>query len=489
MALNFTDEQIKELSGQVLQGPDIIAQADKQIAQVNEQKQDFLELDEQNTVFTDHMINIVDQFHKELKELDGTVKTLYDEVNIDPAARLDPANLHFPQPDWVYFYPKVLDSNTGLPTEVTLDQIEPEAIDINQDRVDLLLNGFTDGAISAASDGVVTGGNIPYDSDPGFSIGDRIVLLAGGGVTGASYGVVTGTTVIPPPTPPPILPGGFVVQYDVEFSSGTLPTGTSVSNFHSGFTNIQRENPTVNLYQIFRQDEVDSKTLDWKNIVTVIQGILDANDSTEDKTELDAERDGVANTLDIIDTWQGQPIIGVGTGRYGDTQIDLLIDEMLARETRIPTRITEINDSLGVLTQDLGDQAKFSGSGRYHDYFRDLNARIHANDGTLRNYYGTETLIQFTEQTKDNVVAEIGRTSDVLQIKLLREDPDGTNTVSMENVSDLVVGQEVKFMDNQKPVLNYTISSIISEERKLILDGALPTNYKITQQARIVRVL
>ena len=489
MALDFTDDQIKELSGQVLQGPDLVAEANKQVALIIQQKQDFKDLDEQNTVFTDNMINILDQFHKELKELDGTVKTLYDEANIELAAQLDPSNLHYPANTWQFFYPKVLDSNTGLPTSATGDLMEIGAIDDIQEQVDFLINGFSDGAISAASDGAISGGQIPYDTNPGFSVGQRIVLLAGGGTTGASFGVVTGTTVIPPPTPPPVLPGSFVVNYTVEFTSGSLPAGTVVSNFHGGFSNAQREAPTSNLYQIYRQDQIDTDTGEWRGIVGVIEGILNANDSTADKAEIDAEKAEISNAISAIDMWAGQPDTGVGSGRFGDSILGTLTNEMTAREARVPDRVAEINAALGTLTQDLGDQAKFDGDGRYFEYFTDLNARIHLSTGSLRNFYGTDTLIAFTEQTRDNAISEVERTSDILQIKLLKEDPDGSNTLSMENVSDLIVGQEVKFMDNEKPVLNYSIVDILPEEREIVLDGNVPTNYKLTKQVRLVRVL
>lgn len=486
MALNFTDEQIKELSGQVLQGPDIIEEANEQVANAEQTKQDFKELDEQNKVFTDNMINIIDQFHKELKEIDGTVKTLYDESNIDESARLVQGNAHYPD-GWQYFYPKVLDSNKGLPTSTTSDLIEPDAIDEVQEDIDYLKNGFSDGAISDDSSGPIAGGEIPFETDPGFGVGDRIVLLEDGGVTGASFGVVTGKRTESNPSPPPA--NLVIVEYNSFFSAGSLPAGTTVSNFHPGFTNNQRETVTNNHYLEYLRDELDGSISDWKPILEEQQTILNANDSSADSSEIDSAKSSVNDALNAINTWESQPGTGVGVGKYGDAQLGPIESQLTNRENKIPSRVTEINDSLGTLTQDLNDKAKFNGQGRYFDYFTHLNARIHLGTGSLRNFYNQDQLIAFSEQTRDNTIAEVERATDVLFIKLLREEPDGSDTIALENVSKFVIGQQVKFMDNQKPVLNYTIVSIIPDERKLVLDGAVPTNYQLTQQVRVVRVL
>lgn len=488
MALNFTDSQIKELSGQVLQGPTIIQQAEDTVVKTEQTKQDFLDLDDQNTVFTDDMTNVIDQFHKELKELTGIVKTLYNEANIDLAARLDPSNPHFPQPDWLYFYPKVLDSNKGLPTSTTVDLIEPDAINEIQAKINILLTGFSDGSESEDTLIPVSGGVATFDNNPGFNIGDRIVLLKDGGVTGASFGVVTDVQMITNPSPPPS--DIYEVTYTVEFTAGSLPVGTTVSNFHNGFNNIQRETVSNNFYQNWRQDNIDSAVSAWKNIVLSIEGVLNANDSAADKNEINTEKSNIANTLNIINAWELKPNVGLGTGRFGDSSITPINNELVSRETRIADRIAEINASLGTLTQDLGaGKGKFAGDGRYFDYFTHLNARIHANDGTLRNYYGQDPLIEFATQQKDNTIAEVERVKDILQIKLLKADPDGSDTIEMVDISDLQVGQTIKFMDNVKPVLNYTIVALVPEERKIQLDGQTPTNYSLTQQARVVKVL
>lgn len=494
MALNFTDDQLKELSGQVLQGPDVIKQAEDTVAKVQQIKQDFLDLDIQNKVFTDDMLNIIDQFHKELKELSGTVKTLYNEANIELAAKLDPSNPHFPQPDWLFFYPKVLDSNAGLPTSTTSDLIEPEQLDEIQRLYNLLVNGFSDGSGYGASDGVVSSGIIPLDDEPiGFNVGDRILVLASGGATGASYGIITAidTITYPPPPVGPTPPDTYAIQYTAEFQTGTLGIGSAFTNYHPGFTNTQREAATSNLYQIYLQTQIDAEIAKWEtDFLDKLLGILNANDGATDKSEIDAEKSNISNSKAIVDNWQAKPNTGMGVGRFGDSSIVPLFNETNARQTRIPDRINEINDSLGSLTQDLGaGKGKFSGNGRYFDYFTHLNSRIHANDGSLRNHYGQDPLIDFSIQQKDNILAEIERTKNILQIKLLKSNPVGSDILEMVDISDLQVGESVKLMDNAKPVLNYTIVSLIPEERKIQLDGQTPTNYSLTQQARIVKVL
>lgn len=75
MALTFTDSQIRELTGQIINSDLKIAALQEEKTKVAKIKSDYLSLDNQEKVFTDHWLNCITKFHAELKHINSTSKT------------------------------------------------------------------------------------------------------------------------------------------------------------------------------------------------------------------------------------------------------------------------------------------------------------------------------------------------------------------------------------------------------------------------------
>ncbi|NBW99550.1 hypothetical protein EBR03_08265, partial [bacterium] len=152
MALTFTNDQIKELTQKILDAPTTLAslQADK--ANLIAQKDQYLATDNTNAVYTNNWLNIINQYHAELKNLNGVTRTDYDPANIQSSGQLADGNIHFPMtmPVWVNFQPKKHASNDGNPIG-TYANNENDAIPVATDAISLMKNGFSSGSATTTT--------------------------------------------------------------------------------------------------------------------------------------------------------------------------------------------------------------------------------------------------------------------------------------------------------------------------------------------------
>ena len=107
MPLLFNDEQIREITGQVLEAPDLIARAIEEREAVIKKQQDYKDLDDAQAVYTGYYNNIITKYHAELAVLSGTQRTNPNDALIDPAAQLAEGNVYLPrgEPVWKPFQP------------------------------------------------------------------------------------------------------------------------------------------------------------------------------------------------------------------------------------------------------------------------------------------------------------------------------------------------------------------------------------------------
>lgn len=475
MALNFTEKQIKSMSLEVLNGPKIIKEADRKVKGALAIKQGFLEDDQKNEVFTNHRKEIVEAYHEELKLLSGEEKTNYDPAEIDKAGRLASDSKHFPN-NWQFFNPKVLDSNNGQPVN-TLSISESVPVNNLLDFIELLVNGFSDGSAHEIATEAESNNQIGVDDITGFSVNDRIYMQDGSSET---FAVIDS---LDQPGSLSSFSSNYVISFTPIFDTGQLGIGAEIQNFHPGFPNSQRTSPTTSGYLGYIMSEIDLSADNWLNYLIGIETALNNNDSREELSQNQNELLLVTSKIDFLNNWSAS------SSRFADPQIGDLDQLANERLIEIPNRTSEVISSLGSVNQDLNDQGKISGSGQYFLFFKDLVARIHFSDGSLRSFYSSDQVINFAEQARDSVIEELERLKDVIKVKTLVQSPSGGRSVFLSNVSELQTGDPVMLVDNQRPVLKYFVSSVDTANLTIELDGETPTNYSVAQQARLVKVL
>lgn len=474
MSLVFTNDQIKELTGQVLAAPQKIADLVTNKAKATQLKQDFKDLDDGHAIFTNNTINIINQYHTELKYLNGQARTTYASSSIDPAGRLSPGNIHFSlDPIWAAFPPQSAPSNTGLPTSVWTDTETAAITNLNQ-QIALLTSGFTDGAASTTTTAAFVSDEVEVTSASGFAVGNRVLFISTGNYL---YGTITLITALKLKITILSASAGF----------GGIATSATVRNFHTGFTLSQRESGLAGTvgetaYMTFLKSNIDTQVGVWKVRLNAELTALNANDVINpEKTEVDNTKTIVNNHLTAISTWQGHPTTGTGTSRFG-TNLPPLQTDAASRPAEMTSRASAIVGYLGSVTQDA--EGAVTGSGHYLNLIQNLNLRLNKMAGSLRNFYQNDLIGTAFDQQIMAAQALADRDSQTFIIREFSEDASGSDLVRLTDVSNLSGGQAVKVMSNTQPVLDLTIVSITGTD--VLLSAIIPDTYKLADKSRIV---
>ena len=481
MALTFTDDQVRTVSGEVLSIPALITTLTAQKVQATQGKADTLTKDEGNQAFYDFYKNTAISYHDELKNINGLARAPYLDSVLDDSAQQKAGNLHYPaSPIWTAMLPKVIDANNGLPT-TPFSPYENDQLTKVFDLIDLLKNGFTDGALDdTLTTAYVIGQDIEVDTG-GFVVGQRIVI------DDSNVSLLAEVVAVNPPSTTGAEDLEITVLSDPNV---VLGIGARVRNFHPGFTDAEREGtstPYAPEVLQFWSDELDSEVQDWENSLdgqlaalgTLDPGGVENTDRDDAITDVNAAKTA-------IDTWQTAPDTGVGIGRFGDTALAPLESKITDRQSEAPARAAAILGFVGSVSQT--PDGAYSGTGHYYSLFKWVDFRISKAGGTLFAFYNFDLVLKFIDNqilTATNKKAEFDATLLVLK---LAEDADGTNFVTLEDVTGLSISDAVKIVDDDvlTPVFSGTIVGIgglIVE-----LDGPV-SGFLVEKRARLVKSL
>ncbi len=478
----FTDDQIRTISKEIITLPAKIASALASATDQETQKVLAGEKDDGNKVFFDHYLEIIDSYHQELRWIDGNDRALYDDANIIPAAQRAPGNVHYPtSPFWTNFQPKLVASNNGNPVTAQ-PSYELLHLPIITAQIDLLLNGYTDGALDDISTTAAAAGIVEVTTG-GFS-DDEWIVVDNAGIS--LLGVITDTTGTP------TMGGAQVLAYTVlAAAAGALGVGSRVRNFHPGFSNAEREGtsgPYAPEVMAYFKTLVDNAVADWIPFLTPQKTALEANDATgAEATQNTTALASVDDALDAIDTWQNSPATGAGVGRYGNTVLAPLQAVIATRTTDLPTRATEISTSLGSVSQ--GGDGSYSGTGNYNLLFDWINQRVSFCEGSLFKYYNYDLGKRFLTENATNMQNKLDEYLAVMLVKKLTADYVSGLNVTLENTTGLSIGNEVKFLtDNDVDgVINAEITAVAVSI--VGIDTPLTAAFTVAAVARLVKLL
>lgn len=476
MALIFTDQQVKDLTQSVLDAPTLIQQANDQAAAAVANKAKKLDQDNQNAVYSTNWINIIAQYHAEMKYLNGVQRTDYNAANIGPAGMLTDPNIHFiTSPIWTKFQPMVDASNNGNPTSAWTNT-EDEALNRATPAIALLKNGWTDGAASTTTTGAyvpLTG--FPLTSASGISVGNRVLLEKGSDYLYGTVDTLVGLDM-------------KVTVISMSSTESAMSSGTTVKNFFAGFNLAQRDsgvgltNPQT-AFMVYLKTPIDTAIADWKTRLQAELAALNLNDAVgTEATQITAAKAQVNSHISIITTWQAFPSIGVGTSRFG-TNLPALEADIAARPAQYAARISEITTALGSVGQ-AGD-GTYTGTGNYFNLFDNLNLRLNKAGGTLRTFYDSDLGVQLFTQMAVNIQNQADRDSETFNIKTFTQNGNGTNTVVVSSVTGLAVSDSIKVMSKTQAVLSGTISAISG--LNVTVNFSVSADYKFAESARLVK--
>jgi hypothetical protein len=501
MALVFNDTQIKNISKDALDLPLIINDPIngtglvQKKAQAISDKASILATDNQNKVFSDNWIATLEAYHNELKELNLSLRTNYlDSYLVDGGKLLTP---HYTT-TWPNIAPILLASNNGNPVGSYGGPKEQDKIDDVEYYKDLLLNGFSYGSTDSTLFSAYTTGSGQIELNSGtLSVNDWIIIDDSGDstlftVTGIT-GYCTGEASPPQLTEPACTGDGgtWHVVYNISPLSGdtnNFPINARVRNFHAGFSNNDRGRVTTNYafdVQVYFETNLSNEVTDYKNFLNSHKAFLDANGDTVSSRKAlnDAEKTSLQTAINDFIDWDDEPVSSA-TGKYTDTKLPLVTNNLTARTAKIPTRITEITNNLGSISQ--AGNGDVTGTGAYLSLWEFILIRIGRAGGTLIQYNNSDIIVNMYDSKIAVANSTLNSYLDTFAIATISLDTViGQITFTVNSVVDFSIGQQVKVMDNSSVVYTRTISNIVGNN--ITLNSGIPAALTVGNQARIVR--
>lgn len=491
MALNFTEAQLRELTGKLLNAPNDLKNIEGKKNAAAQIQQDYKDLDDSEIVYFDNWMNIIKNFHDELKYISSEQRSVYPTSLVDPSARLSPNNYHFPE-TWQPFKPLIHPSNNGNPLSTYTGDYEEDKLGDFIEWADIIKNGIQ----GPNDDG--TGTNFNYSTgtftltgstgSQSLPVGNKILLSDSNAVV---YGeILSSNSDVDNNGPNPVYTN--TVTINIEEFRNVLPSTFSYDLNVSGFTDAQRTNEIYNNSFLELIKEVLLDIADKiKTVINQEIASIDANDSKLGRSELDQAKIEGQELISQLQDWIDLPdnLIDSSEIRFGDVYLDQIVSLVQQRKNVfVPRRVGEIKANLGSVNQNSSD-GTYTGDGIYLKLFDSLTLRLHKLTGNLRNYYHRGLAIAAAEEQAESKILESGRDSDFAIVKAFATEPDNTQKIELESISKLSVGDSVKVMDNKVTgVLDFTIEEII-EPRTIVLSDTVPVSYTIDQQARLVKLL
>lgn len=495
MPLIFTDEQIKNMSKETIELPLLIDNPAEGTGLVQQQELLVIQkdlvyaTDQQNKIFSDFWIGINQAYHDEYSYLNGVLRTTYaDSDLVLGGQQLSP---HYTS-SWPNLGPILLDSNKGNPTSGSTT--EASLITPVSDAVAWLVSGFTSGATSTTLSNAYSAGSGFIEITAGtLSNGDTVLIQNGSafilGTAGATTGFCT-PTATPDTEAQCAIEGGTwteTIGFTPISPDQAMPSGSTVANFHSGFTTAQRgyQSWGGNDYQTYLENKIITETNTYEAHITSQKTALDGNEELDAtrKALNDSEITNLQTALDDIATWEGLVVIDVN-GKYTDTGIATLNGVLSTRTTRIPIRTSEVESNLGTPVQ-AGD-GSVSGAGAYLNLWEWVLIRISRSGGTLTAWYGADLGIKHFQLKIENAEATLAQYSATFAIaQILSDTTIGQIAFEVDDVSEFSNGQTVKVMENDSVVYTRTIDDITGPI--ITLDSGIPAILTTSGLARIVR--
>jgi hypothetical protein len=475
----LTQLQRIQISGEQLDIPLKVQAALDTQAQLAGVKADLLAKDSSVKIFFDKFNLQADSYQNERRWVDGTTYSTVIESDITNAAQRAPGNKFLPgDGSWVNFQPKLHASALGNPTTNSAnDELEIFT------QLTFLINFMLNGQISGVADDTLA---MPYSPGAGTmdvttggqTIGNLLIVEGGGfsglfKITNVSGMTLTVTELVVP--------------------DGTLPATTSnaLENI-TAFTNSERNTLVSTLFQNVLTGlatQITAQVALWETAIDnqLTQLNLNTDSRSPQATEITNAKNDITNAKSIIDTWQAWPDTGTlgNDSKFVTVNLTPLQAEVTARTTYAGTRNTEITTALGTVSQ--AGNGTYSGSGIYHERFKQIDLRINAAGGPLTEYYEKNMADSALSQIVTTATNTQTTYNSELRTEKFTADGNGTNTITVGSVSGFSIGNTIFVVSDTQSELTGTITGISG--LNIQLSFTVSNLYKTGERARIYKQL
>lgn len=210
-------------------------------------------------------------------------------------------------------------------------------------------------------------------------------------------------------------------------------------------------------------------------------------------------------TLPTINTWLAypafNPLPGSTTGtvfnatdpttlaptQLHSTQLAALNAAVGARTSFVATRTSQLNAVLGTIVQDTTNGSITSSSGFYGQRYSFLALRLHALNGSLTMLAS----LQAASTAQTNIIANIQMTAatykSILPTTTFQSNANGTQFVSLVDVSFLNPGDSVYVMADNQTEITMAVKTIVGNS--VTLNDVVPAKYTTSSNVRLYKDL
>ena len=459
--MSFTQAERIALSKKLVEIPREIATANRVKSLLAGFKQDVEDLDSANKVIMDDVTVLINPYQLELTQYDANLRTqLLEQDMIDSASRTL-ANYFFPNdattpipsvPDGVWKFFVSFSKSKAIGKEY--EEVFPAIVIKEQDKIDAINTQIA--IVEAAIDATRSSGK-RYDA--------------------------SGTCSNPI----------YTTQIDCTNNGGIWISGLDVTSNDA----------------VIQQALIDIKAAvqDWEDFINTTKSyILTTDPDIGRQAQNNIAIADIDNTISIIDTWQSLDDFDTTTSlpatcaafdallaasfqpsKLRITELQLIKDEITARQAFIAIRDAEVTTNLGGVNQDISNGSIISYSGLYGERFGAIELRLNAINGSLQR----SIIIGRGNGAQDEIIAYNNNAlitySTVIKVSLFRAPAAGTGTIHVLDTTGFTVSDPVFIVADTQAEISATILNI--QGNTVFLDVNIPRKYRQDDNARLYKLL
>lgn len=169
------------------------------------------------------------------------------------------------------------------------------------------------------------------------------------------------------------------------------------------------------------------------------------------------------------------------------TQLAALQSALLARQTFLSTRTSQLNANLGTIVQNINTGELTTSTGFYGQRYGFLSLRLNALGGSLTQLAGLQAASGAQDSIKANILENKATYLSILPTSILKAPGNGTAMITLVSTSMFSVGDNVWVIAEGQEELQRAIKSIAGD--LIVLNDAIPAKYRVSDMARVYKDL
>lgn len=169
------------------------------------------------------------------------------------------------------------------------------------------------------------------------------------------------------------------------------------------------------------------------------------------------------------------------------TQINALQSALTARQTFVATRTNQLSTVLGTIDQNVDTGALNSSSGLYGKRYGFLLLRLNALGGSLTQLTGLQTATGAQDSIKANTIATKATYQSILPTSMLKANASGSTIIHLVDPSFVSQGDTVYVYAENQDELQRGVASVQGD--MITLNDIIPAKYVTASKARLYKDL